>query len=91
MTEETKLTQPKPLSPRQQEVMQYLVDGKSFKEIAYLMGLKVRTVRKYLARICGKVGAKTNFQCVAIFVASGQVTLHYEFTQAGLTDSKNVL
>ncbi|HSB80855.1 MAG TPA: response regulator transcription factor [Candidatus Methylomirabilis sp.] len=42
---------PEPLTPRQREVMQLVAEGKTTKEIASLLGLKVKTVESYRGRI----------------------------------------
>ncbi len=62
------------LSPKQREVMQYLVEGMSLKEIAYQMGIRLGTAQKYFYRTVAKTGAKSKYQCIAILVAEGLVT-----------------
>jgi len=61
------------LSPRQKLVMQYLVNGVSFKEIAVLSGMRCATAKKYAARVKEKTGAKSLYQCIALLVARGVI------------------
>lgn len=61
------------LSPRQKLVMQYLVDGVSFKVIASTLGVRYNTVKKYAIRVREKVGAKSLYQCIALLVARGVI------------------
>jgi DNA-binding NarL/FixJ family response regulator len=69
-------TLPKPLSPQQKIIMQHLVDGLSYKEIALQMGVEARTIRTYLSRIRIKMGAKSNYRCIALLIAGGEVTVN---------------
>lgn len=61
------------LSPRQRVVMQYLVDGVSFKEIADKLGMQYSTAKKHAIRARQKVGAKSLYQCIALLVAQGVI------------------
>jgi two-component system response regulator FixJ len=45
------------LSPREQEVLQGVVDGKMNKNIAYDLGISARTVEVYRANVMSKTGA----------------------------------
>lgn len=66
---------PRPLSPQQKQIMQYLADGLTMKEIQLKMGIKLDTVRTYIRRVRGKVGAKSLYHCIAIVVARGEITV----------------
>lgn len=61
------------LSPRQRLVMQYLVDGVSFKDVADKLGIRHVTVKKHAIRAREKTGAKSLYQCIAILVARGVI------------------
>ena len=61
------------LSPRQRVVMEYLVNGVSFKEIAEKLGMRYSTVKKHAVRARQKLGAKSLYQCIALLVARGVV------------------
>jgi len=52
-----------------------LVDGKEVKEIASALGIKKGTVRKYLHRTRGKVGAKSLYQCIAVLITCGELSI----------------
>jgi two-component system response regulator FixJ len=46
------------LSPREQEVLQGIIDGKMNKNIAYELGISARTVEVYRANVMSKSGAR---------------------------------
>ena len=53
-------TAPRRLSSRQREVLQMLAEGRSMKEIAYILQISCRTVRFHKYRIMEELGIKTN-------------------------------
>lgn len=61
------------LSPRQRAVMQCIIDGLSYKEIALKLNIQSNTARKYTARVRQRVKAKSLYQCVALLVAQGVI------------------
>lgn len=71
-----KAKSPKPLTPQQQRVVQYLVDGLVSKEIAFRMGVASNTIRKHQRRACAKLGAKTMDQMIAFAVYYGCVKVN---------------
>ena len=46
---------PDPLSPREREVLQLVVEGKTTKEIARLRGVSVKTTENHRTRIMAKL------------------------------------
>jgi DNA-binding NarL/FixJ family response regulator len=58
------LSRPKHLSDRQREVLQMLAEGRSMKEIAYILGISHRTVRFHKSRIMEELGIATNSELV---------------------------
>lgn len=74
MTED-QLSTLKPLSPQQKILMQHIVNGLTQKEIEQKMGIKLSTIKKYMKSIRRKYGAKSTFQCIAILVACGALTV----------------
>jgi LuxR family maltose regulon positive regulatory protein len=54
-----------PLTAREREVLQLLVDGASNREIAHQLVLSVNTVKKHVYNICGKLGVKSRAQAIA--------------------------
>lgn len=54
------------LTPRENDVLEYLVTGSSNKEIAGELGLQVVTVKLHVRGICRKLGAKNRTQAALI-------------------------
>jgi DNA-binding NarL/FixJ family response regulator len=53
------------LSPRQQQVLRGLAQGKTTKQIAYELGLRERTVSNHIAALKRRLGTNTRAQTVA--------------------------
>jgi len=58
------LERPRQLSDRQREVLQMLAEGRSAKEIAYVLQISLRTVHFHKYRIMEELGIKTNSELV---------------------------
>jgi DNA-binding NarL/FixJ family response regulator len=58
------LNRAKHLSDRQREVLQMLAEGRSMKEIAYILQISLRTVRFHKYRIMEELGMTTNSELV---------------------------
>jgi len=58
------LGHPKELSGRQREVLQMLAEGRSMKEIAYILNISLRTVRFHKYRVMEDLGIKTDAELV---------------------------
>ena len=58
------LNKPRQLSDRQREVLQMLAEGRSMKEIAYVLEISHRTVRFHKYRIMEELGITTNAELV---------------------------
>jgi DNA-binding NarL/FixJ family response regulator len=58
------LNKPRHLSDRQREVLQMLAEGRSMKEIAYVLEISHRTVRFHKYRIMEELGITTNSELV---------------------------
>lgn len=56
------------LTPKERSVAALVVDGKSSREIAELLGLKVRTVENHRNRIMEKLHAKSTVDLVKLFL-----------------------
>lgn len=63
------------LSPREQEVLQYLADGLSSAEVADRMCISRKTVKNHLASIYDKLGTHDKTQAVVTAVRQGIVNL----------------
>lgn len=68
LTEERRLAASKAvaLTPREKEVLNYLLKGASNKEIANVMDLQVVTVKLHVRGICRKLGAKNRTQAALL-------------------------
>jgi DNA-binding NarL/FixJ family response regulator len=58
------IDKPRQLSDRQREVLQMLAEGRSMKEIAYVLEISHRTVRFHKYRIMEELGITTNAELV---------------------------
>jgi len=58
------LSRPKQLSDRQREVLQMLAEGRTMKEIAYILHISQRTVRFHKYRIMEDLGIRSNSELV---------------------------
>ena len=54
-----------PLTPREREVLQLLLEGASNREIAQHLVLSVNTVKKHVLNLCGKLGVQSRAQAIA--------------------------
>jgi DNA-binding NarL/FixJ family response regulator len=61
------------LSAREREILRFLSEGKSNKEIAEALGISPDTVRTYVRRAMAKLEADTRTQAVAIAIRSGLI------------------
>lgn len=68
-------TQVTPLAEREREVLQGLAEGLVYKEIAARLGLSVRTVETYRARLVRKTGCSTRADLVRHAIRLGLVKL----------------
>jgi DNA-binding NarL/FixJ family response regulator len=58
------LSRPRQLTGRQREVLQMLAEGRSMKEIAYILKISLRTVRFHKYQIMEELGITTNAELV---------------------------
>ena len=63
------------LSPREREVLTYIVKGFSYAEIAQLLGLSTHTVATHVRRIYGKLEVHSRGEAVYEALASGLVKM----------------
>jgi len=64
-------SRPDALSSREREVLQWLAQGKSTKEIAASLGISARTVEGHRSRLMKKVGAHTSSELIRYALRSG--------------------
>ncbi len=67
-------TRSRPLTDRQREVLQLLAEGKSMKEIAFILHVTHRTVRFHKYRIMEELGIATNAEVVQYAIKHGLVS-----------------
>jgi DNA-binding NarL/FixJ family response regulator len=68
------LDRPEQLTGRQREVLQMLAEGRSMKEIAYVLEIAHRTVRFHKYRIMDELGITTNSDLVKYAVRHGMIS-----------------
>lgn len=61
------------LSDRQREALEWVADGKSYREIAAAMGVKAATVEKHLRLARGKLGVDTTAQAILKATIQNQI------------------
>lgn len=67
-----------PLSDREMEVLVLVVEGKSNKEIAAMLGISHQTVKNHITSILRKFGVEDRTQAVVYALKRGWVKLDYE-------------
>jgi DNA-binding NarL/FixJ family response regulator len=65
---------PKQLTSRQREVLQMLAEGRSMKEIAYLLHISRRTVRFHKSGIMEELSITTNSKLVQYAIKHGIIS-----------------
>jgi DNA-binding CsgD family transcriptional regulator len=65
---------PKHLTDRQREVLQMLAEGRSMKEIAYILQITHRTVRFHKSRIMEELSLTSNSELVQYAIKHGIIT-----------------
>jgi len=66
---------PEPLTPREIQVIELLVEGLSNKTIAARLGISDQTVKFHVAAICGKLGAANRTDAVRRAIRQGLVAI----------------
>lgn len=69
------ITTPKPLSPREREILCRVRDGRKNKQIARDLGIAKQTVHNHLKLVYAKLGAKTRTMAVMIAINTGEIDL----------------
>ncbi len=68
----------KNLTERELEVLQYVAEGKTNKEIAQILMITHHTVKAHVASIIRKIGVKNRLDAALIAVTNGIVTPHQD-------------
>lgn len=63
------------LTPREAEILQWVAKGKTYWEIAQILGISIRTVRHFMANCREKLHAVSNKQAVAKAVANRMIDI----------------
>jgi len=63
------------LTPRQMEVLRLVMDGNMHCEVASLLGIKARTVKKHVVDARCRLGARNTTHAVVIALREGYVSL----------------
>lgn len=62
-----------PLSPREQQTLRHIFAGRSNKEIASELGLSVKTVGMFVARLYAKLGVNSRAEAIAVALKKGLI------------------
>ncbi len=73
------------LTPRELEVLQYMVDGATSKEIARRLSLSIKTVENHRANILGKLQARNAAEAVSRAIERGLIGSHQRPVASGLS------
>jgi DNA-binding NarL/FixJ family response regulator len=65
-----------PLSPREMEILELVIQGMSNREIAYHLGISHQTVKNHMTSILGKLGVTDRTQAAVYALRHGWVPLH---------------
>jgi transcriptional regulator EpsA len=68
------ISMPKPLRPREIEILEWIREGKSNNEIAQILSLSPHTVKNHIQNIIKKLGVSTRGQAVTLAISLGVVT-----------------
>jgi len=63
------------ISPRQEEILQLLTEGKSAKEIASILNISIRTVEFHKYKMMGQLNIKTGAELVQYAVRHGVISV----------------
>lgn len=63
------------LSPRESEILTWVVKGKTNPEIGLILGISRRTVHKHLERIYSKLGVENRHAAISLILSQGQPSL----------------
>jgi DNA-binding NarL/FixJ family response regulator len=64
-----------PLSPREMEILQYIAQGKSNKEIAFELGISRQTVKNHMTSILRKLAVNDRTQAAIYALRRGWIRL----------------
>lgn len=64
------------LSPRENDIMEALINGLSTKEISYMLHLSEATVKQYIKKLLIKLNAKNRSHAVSIYLRSNVISNH---------------
>jgi DNA-binding CsgD family transcriptional regulator len=62
------------LTPREQQILPLLAEGKTAREIGAILFLSHRTVENHIANLCSKLGVRTRAEAVEVALAGGLIT-----------------
>ena len=70
-----------PLSPRETEILELVIQGMSNREIAYNLGISHQTVKNHMTSILSKLGVADRTQAAVYALRHGWVPLREENTR----------
>jgi len=63
-----------PLTPKESQILNYIADGNSNKQIAYILQLSVQTVKNHVSTILHKLNANDRAHAVALAMGNGWIS-----------------
>ena len=65
----------KPPTPRQLELMAYIAEGRSRKEVAHLLGISLQTIKNHMSDLYERLNADDCCHAFAILVQRGHLSI----------------
>lgn len=56
------------LTPRQVEILDLLIEGKSYKQVGQILSISRNAVNRHIRKACWKIGAMNRVQLIVIYV-----------------------
>jgi DNA-binding NarL/FixJ family response regulator len=66
------------LTPRQRDILGYIAQGRSNKQIAFALGIRERTVKFHVAALFERLGTQSRTEALVVALRSGVISLDGE-------------
>ena len=64
------------LTKREKEVFTLLIDNKTTKEIADILGISEKTVRNHISNVIQKLGVRSRTQAIIELIKMNEINIH---------------